>query len=60
MTQLFRPTKETILVTGLNAMTQANEALQEINRNLAHENAKLSSKVANLTERVLTDSIEKE
>ena len=57
---LFKPSKETILVTGLNAMTQANEALLEINRNLSEENAELSSKVANLTQRVVTDSIEKE
>jgi hypothetical protein len=57
---LFQPTKESILVTGLNAMTQANEALQEINRNLSEENKELSAKVANLTERVVTDSIEKE
>ena len=60
MTQLFKPTKEAVLVSGLNAMTIANESLQEINRSLRDEVAELSAKVANLTQRVVTDSIEKE
>ena len=60
MTQLFKPTKEAILVSGLNAMTIANESLQEINRSLRDEVEELSSKVTALTERVFTDSIEKE
>ena len=60
MTQLFKPTKEAVLVSGLNAMTIANESLQEINRSLRDDIEELSSKVQTLTERLVTDSIERE
>lgn len=57
---LFKPETETILVRGLNGMTQANEALQIQNESLTKEIEGLKTKVNLLQKRLLENPEEKE
>lgn len=57
---LFKPETETILVRGLNGMTQANEALQNQNELLTVEIEGLKTKVNLLQKRLLENPEEKE
>lgn len=53
---LFRNTKESILEQGLNAFSQANQALVEQNEKLQKNNEELNSIIEGLRERILADS----
>lgn len=57
---LFKPDPETILVRGLNGMTQANEALQNQNELLTVEIEALKTKVNLLEKRRLENPEERE
>jgi hypothetical protein len=57
---LFKPDTETILVRGLNGMTQANEALQNQNELLTVEIETLKTKISILQERLLENPEERE
>lgn len=57
---LFKPDPETILVRGLNGMTQANEALQNQNESLTKEIEALKTKFNLLQKRLLENPEEKE
>jgi hypothetical protein len=57
---LFKPTTESVLVRGLNAMTIACDSLTRENESLNAELVTLKLEVDRLTKRLITDSIEKE
>lgn len=57
---LFKPDAESILVRGLNGMTQANEALQKETESLQKEIQDLNTKVSILQKRLLSNPEERE